>query len=84
MASATVTSKGQITIPKEVRDRLELRAGDRIVFVMDGNDVRLRPAKSDVTDLYGLLQVKGQRPRAIDEMEEGRTRALVAKHRGER
>ena len=37
-----LTSKGQVTIPKGVRDRLGLRPGDEVEFIADGNDYRLR------------------------------------------
>ena len=37
MAQATLTSKGQITIPKEIRDSLQLQAGDKIEFTIDAD-----------------------------------------------
>jgi len=38
---AKVTSKGQITVPREIRRRLGVRAGDRLLFEDDGNGVRV-------------------------------------------
>ena len=38
MITATLTSKGQLTIPKAVRDSLRLHAGDRVAFVVHGDD----------------------------------------------
>lgn len=43
--TSTVSSKGQITIPQEVRIRLGLREGDRVEFVQEGNRTVLRPAR---------------------------------------
>ncbi len=42
MTKAKVTSKGQITIPKEVRERLGLRPGDEVEFVEEGEGIRMR------------------------------------------
>ena len=43
---ATVTSKGQVTIPKRVRDRLEIESGTRLAFVLeDDGSVRVYPKK---------------------------------------
>jgi len=81
MPSATVTSKGQITIPKDVRERLGLEAGDRVVFVVQSDrDVVLKPAKTDVRELHGMLYRKGQRLRSVEEMDEGIARSLAEKH----
>jgi antitoxin PrlF len=43
---ARITSKGQITVPREVRRILGVRAGDRLLFESDGNGVRVRPVRS--------------------------------------
>jgi AbrB family looped-hinge helix DNA binding protein len=61
MTTATLTSKGQITIPASVRERLGIEAGDRIEFVevADG-EFLLKPSSSDVRALKGLLR----RPKA--------------------
>jgi antitoxin PrlF len=55
MPSTTITRKGQITIPKVIRQALKVGAGDRLDFVVE-NDGRvvLRPT-FNVTDLKGLL-----------------------------
>jgi AbrB family looped-hinge helix DNA binding protein len=42
MDVTSVTSKGQVTIPKEIRQRLGIRAGSRIAFVLVGDRVELR------------------------------------------
>jgi AbrB family looped-hinge helix DNA binding protein len=58
--SATVTSKGQITLPKAIRNLLRLDAGDRVDFVVsdDGTVVR-RPATVDVRELTGPAPQEG-------------------------
>jgi len=45
-SSSTVGAKGQVTIPKNIRTRLGLRAGDRVEFVVQGNDTVIRPART--------------------------------------
>jgi antitoxin PrlF len=80
MPTATVTSKGQITIPKDVRQRLKLEAGDRVVFVVRSDqDVSLKPAKTDVRDLHGMLFRKGRRSRSVEEMDEGIVQSIAEK-----
>ena len=56
MAEATITSKGQVTIPSEVRRELGLRQGDRLDFVVMGDGtIRIRPKTRRLTDLIGIL-----------------------------
>lgn len=69
MPSATITSKGQLTLPKAIRDVLRLGAGDRVDFIVkDDGTVVLRPATLDVRELKGLLHRKNLKPLSIDEM----------------
>lgn len=42
--SSTISSKGQITVPLEIRNRLGLKAGDRIDFVVESGRTTIRPA----------------------------------------
>lgn len=56
MTTATVTSKGQITIPKEIREFLHLDSGDRINFLMnDEGQVSIVPATCNITSLKGII-----------------------------
>ena len=56
MPSATITSKGQITIPVDIRTMLGLHAGDRINFITnDEGLVSFVPATKNVTTLKGLI-----------------------------
>jgi len=72
MALATVTSKGQITIPKDVRDLLQLHAGDKIEFVITENhEAVLRPITKKVDDVFGRLYKPGRIPVSVEEMNAG-------------
>ena len=69
MPTATVTSKGQITIPKKVRDSLSLRPGERVDFVLKQNgEVVLKRATVRIEDLAGLLRRRGRKPVSVKQM----------------
>lgn len=55
MSSATVTSKGQITLPKSVRERLGIEAGDRIEFIESEQGFMVIPATRDIRSLKGIV-----------------------------
>jgi len=84
MSTATLTSKGQTTIPKDVRDRLRLKPGDRIEFIVqpDGR-VLIVPATVDARSLKGLL-APAKRRVSLTEMDDAiRTGAAArARRRG--
>ena len=46
-ARATITSKGQVTIPQEVRQRLGLKQGDQVVFVTENGLTVMKPARGE-------------------------------------
>jgi AbrB family looped-hinge helix DNA binding protein len=78
MSVATVTFKGQITIPKEIREHLRLHTGDKVDFLIeDSGKVILRSATSDVSKLEGILQRPGMKSVSIEEM----SRAIKALHK---
>ncbi|AGA32445.1 transcriptional regulator, AbrB family [Thioalkalivibrio nitratireducens DSM 14787] len=61
MTTATLTSKGQITIPKEIREQLLLHAGDKLDFSLtEAGDVLLRPVTRRVDEVFGRLRKPGQ------------------------
>jgi antitoxin PrlF len=79
MSSAIVTSKGQITIPKEVRDRLRLRPGTRVRFVVESSDVAsLRRETVSVKDLAGFL-APPRRKVTVQEMNRAVQQAAVSR-----
>lgn len=51
----TLTEKGQVTIPKHVRDQLGLKPHDRIEFVVEGEEARLRKKGPSIRDVGGSL-----------------------------
>jgi antitoxin PrlF len=65
----TITSKGQITIPSEIRRHLKLKPGDRVEFIVEPDGkVILVPATVDVSELRGLLAPAPRRV-SLKEME---------------
>lgn len=76
---ATITSKGQVTIPKPIRDRLHLEPGDKIDFVLqEDGDLRITPVTASVTRLKGMVPKPGL-PVSLAEMEEAIARGAASK-----
>jgi AbrB family looped-hinge helix DNA binding protein len=70
MATAAVTSKGQITIPLEVRKKLGLKPGDRVRFIEGKHgEYILKPKTGSIMDLKGFVHWTGK-PVSIKEMNE--------------
>ena len=70
-SQATITSKGQVTIPQEVRNELRLATGDRLNFVrLDDGNYAIVPVKGSIRALEGILKRSGRRPVTVAEMEE--------------
>jgi AbrB family looped-hinge helix DNA binding protein len=69
VSTATITSKGQTTIPKAVRDRLRLKAGDRVEFVVQADGTALMvPATLGLDDLEGMLP-RPRKPVSLEAMD---------------
>ncbi len=82
MATATLTSKGQTTIPREIRDHLKLRVGDRIDFLIEADGkVVLKPINTDIRAFDGLLAGRYQgKPVSVEEMNSSVSRHLASKY----
>ncbi len=78
MPSSTVSTKGQVTIPKEVREVLKVDTGDRVLFIVrDNGVVELRPETVDLLDLVGILEPPDGRHVTTEEMNEDIARAAA-------
>jgi len=81
MVTATLTTKGQITIPKSVRETLRLHSGDIIAFVLHGQtEAVMKPVTKTVDQVFGRLYKPGQVGKTVAEMNQVIARRL----RGER
>ncbi len=69
MLSATITSKGQITIPIDIRKSLELKAGDKLKFVMDGEKVMFWAVTKNISSLKGMIK----KPETLVSLEDMKT-----------
>ncbi len=81
MPSATLTSKGQLTVPKEVRERLGLHPGDRVEFRIEKDGTaRMVPATRKVADVARMLSAYArEKPVSVEEMHENIKRAFRKK-----
>ena len=69
MSTATITSKGQVTIPKDVRSRLGVGTGDRVEFVeIQPGVFQIVAATQDVRCLKGIV-AKSKKPVTIEDMD---------------
>ena len=68
--SALVSDKGQVTLPKALRDRLGIRAGSRLAFcVADDGSLNVQVLAKGSDALFGLLAKPGEPARSLDDME---------------
>jgi antitoxin PrlF len=76
---AAITSKGQLTVPKEIRERLNLHAGARVRFSVEDGRVVLTRAGTKLADLFGIL---GKPPRSatLEEMDQAIRDAAIARY----
>jgi AbrB family looped-hinge helix DNA binding protein len=66
---STLTSKGQTTIPKSIRDKLAMKSGDRMTFtLMPDGTVLMRVKNKSILDLAGALRRRGRRPLPIGQL----------------
>jgi AbrB family looped-hinge helix DNA binding protein len=82
MPLSTITSKGQITVPKEVRDVLGLKAGDKVDFRLEKDGTaRMLPLSRKVSDVFGMLaNIKKKRPVTVREMDKNLKKAIKKKN----
>ena len=56
MKSYSITPKGQVTIPTEIREKLKLKPGDKVTYVDTASGILLKPAKKDMSSDFGFLK----------------------------
>jgi len=77
MATSSLTSKGQITLPISIRKKLRLNTGDQVVFSeREDGEITVRAKKGNLMDLRGSLKWTGK-PATIEEMNEAVARHLA-------
>ncbi len=82
MAVATMTKKGQVTIPKSIRDALGLHSGDKLEFILDESGrVLCTPVTRRVDDVFGRLHRPGRKVVSVEEMNEQVRRGVGGKRK---
>lgn len=73
----SITSKGQTTVPKEVRDKLGLERGARIEWTVEDGKAIVKPRKLRAVDLAGILHRPGMKPLSVEEMDQAIMEAVA-------
>ena len=81
MITSTISSKGQVTIPKKIREVLGLGTFDKIVFIpLEKGKIMITNKQIPVSDLFGMLKhLKPKQPVSVEKME-----AAIRKKKGKR
>lgn len=84
MPTATLTSKGQITLPQAVRQTLGLHAGTKVDFVAVADGFKLVPLHKHATGLKGRFAGRSSQPVSLESMDEAIAAEVMARHRRRR
>lgn len=77
----TLTSKGQVTIPKEIRDQLGLKPGDKVEFTLHSDGIlQVVPRRGSIRDLKGILP-KPKVSLSLEELDDAIARAVIDRAR---
>ncbi|MFH1434277.1 MAG: type II toxin-antitoxin system PrlF family antitoxin [Pseudomonadota bacterium] len=80
MPASSMTSKGQTTIPKKIREHLNLQPGDRVDFIIEeGGKVILAPATIDIGELEGILHRPGLKRVSAEDMMKAVRKRIASK-----
>lgn len=79
METGTLTSKGQTTIPKAVREALKLKPGDKINYLVRGSQVLMFAKNLPVQALRGMLARPGQEALELDRIDDMIAEAILEK-----
>ena len=74
MKTSQLTVKGQITLPKAIRERFRLRPGDRVALEPEGDGIKVRPVRRTILDWAGRLRSPG--PALSDDVIRKRVRKM--------
>lgn len=78
MPTATMTSKGQFTMPKEIRDDLGLVPGSKVMFVkLPNGQYNMIPKTGKLSDLFGALHYAGMPTMTLEEMDDAVAEAAM-------
>lgn len=81
MSAATLTSKGQTTIPIDIRKGLGINPGDKIEFhLLSNGSASMRVQRGTLDDFIGILRQPGKRALSLKAMDEGIAKAMRARH----
>lgn len=64
----TITKKGQVTIPVQIRHSMGLTPGDKVAFIIDRGEVKVRRVKSALDRSFGAIKPR-KRPEDFEELE---------------
>ncbi len=78
MIGSMITRKGQVTIPKTIRDRLGVREGEKVLFVIRGDDVVLTVVRGTILDLKGSV-TPVQRPEDFESIRQSTKNTIATK-----
>jgi AbrB family looped-hinge helix DNA binding protein len=78
MSESTITRKGQVTIPKEIRDKLRAREGEKVSFALRGNEVVLKIVRGSVLDLRGSVRPR-KRPENFESVRRSVKKAVATR-----
>jgi len=81
MAHSILTSKGQVTIPKSVRNKLNLKTGDKVDFKVSGKELILVPVSKSVEEVFGILSCKSKKKISVDDMRDLLKKNLAEKNK---
>ena len=75
MSESVITRKGQVTIPKEIRNYLKAKEGERVVFILRGDEVVLKVIRGNILDLKGSVKPT-RRPEDFDAVRQSVKRSV--------